>query len=62
MKVENVLTCVLEKDGKDSIPVLKLCDFGLSQYLGKDGRLELTKKIGTIGYMAPELGTAEWVD
>lgn len=41
---------------------MKLCDFGLSQRLGKNGKLELTKKIGTIGYMAPELGQAETVD
>lgn len=62
MKVENVLTCAPLDESSDVFPVMKLCDFGLSQRLDKDGRLELSKKIGTIGYMAPELGTTEFVD
>lgn len=41
---------------------MKLCDFGLSQRTDASGRVALLQKIGTIGYMAPELGADEYID
>lgn len=35
--------------------VAKICDFGLSGKMGSDGLLDM-QKVGTIGYMAPEVG------
>jgi serine/threonine protein kinase len=60
LKVENILA--FEPATKEEFPVLKVCDFGLSQRLDPHGKVALAKKIGTIGYMAPELGVADQVD
>jgi len=60
IKIDNVLTQMPEKEG--DFPILKLCDFGLSLKVGPNGRVNLLQKIGTIGYMAPELGIAETID
>jgi len=60
IKIDNVLTHKPERE--EEFPILKLCDFGLSQKVGPNGKVNLLLKIGTIGYMAPELGIAETID
>lgn len=60
IKVENILA--FEPPAPDEFPVLKIIDFGLSQRLDKSGKVALAQKIGTIGYMAPEFGSAEVFD
>jgi serine/threonine protein kinase len=47
----------LHKENDDSEPIVKIFDFGLSQ-LGDpeiDGKAHISGKIGTFGYMAPEI-------
>lgn len=51
-----------QPENEEEFPILKLCDFGISQKIGPDGRVALANKIGTIGYMAPELGQQKTID
>jgi serine/threonine protein kinase len=39
----------------EDFDIAKLCDFGLSGRLDSDGKINMTR-VGTMGYMAPELG------
>jgi serine/threonine protein kinase len=39
IKIDNVLTQVPEKE--EDFPILKLCDFGLSQKAGPNGKVNL---------------------
>ncbi|KAK4487020.1 hypothetical protein RD792_006335 [Penstemon davidsonii] len=42
----------------DEDMVARVGDFGIAKLLTNDRRMELTKTLGTIGYMAPEYGSA----
>ncbi|KAK4487009.1 hypothetical protein RD792_006324 [Penstemon davidsonii] len=42
----------------DENMVARVGDFGIAKFLTNDRRMELTKTLGTIGYMAPEYGSA----
>lgn len=42
-------------DVVEEYDMAKLCDFGLSGKLDDNGKLNMSR-VGTIGYMAPELG------
>ncbi|KAL3849096.1 hypothetical protein ACJIZ3_010979 [Penstemon smallii] len=42
----------------DEDMVAHVGDFGIAKLLTNDRRMELTKTLGTIGYMAPEYGSA----
>ncbi|KAL3820090.1 hypothetical protein ACJIZ3_005995 [Penstemon smallii] len=42
----------------DENMVARVGDFGIAKLLTNDRRMELTKTLGTIGYMAPEYGSA----
>lgn len=53
MKLENILK--QSPDVEEEYDIVKLCDFGLSGALDSDGKLNM-QRVGTIGYMAPELG------
>lgn len=35
--------------------MVKLCDFGLSHFIGAEGRALMTERCGTGGYIAPEV-------
>ena len=52
IKLENILANKVENV---KLKQLKLCDFGLSQLVDEKGEVKLTAKIGTGGYMAPEV-------
>lgn len=39
IKLDNVLTCASELEGE--YPLLKLCDFGLSQKMGSNGKVAI---------------------
>jgi len=59
LKPANFLRDVSSRRGKASEPlaksfILKLCDFGVASYSGYEKHL-LTQKIGSDGYMAPEV-------
>ncbi|KAK4487036.1 hypothetical protein RD792_006351 [Penstemon davidsonii] len=41
----------------DENMVARVGDFGIAKFLTNDRRMELTKTLGTIGYMAPEYGS-----
>ena len=56
IKVENILTQSSNRD--DEFPILKICDFGVSQRVGEGGKVP-NGMLGTYGYMAPELGLPE---
>jgi len=40
----------------DEWPLVKLCDFGLSRFVGLDGFIQSTVRTGTEEYIAPEVG------
>lgn len=60
MKIQNVL---LQRPSEEEaqageIPMVKICDFGLSHLISKDhpGKAMMTDRCGTGGYIAPEVG------
>ena len=53
IKLENILKQSSDMEGE--FDQAKLCDFGLSGTLDSDGKLSM-QRVGTLGYMAPELG------
>ena len=53
IKLENILK--QSPDVVEEYDMAKLCDFGLSGNLDNDGKLNM-QRVGTLGYMAPELG------
>ena len=59
IKLENVLkqTPIVSEE----YPVAKICDFGLSSKMDANGQLSMPK-VGTVGYMAPEIGKGILVD
>ena len=59
MKVENILK--QSSEVVEEYPVAKICDFGLSKKHDANGQLSMPK-VGTIGYMAPEIGKGVLVD
>ena len=60
IKIENVLMQSSDVDGE--INLVKLCDFGLSQELGSNGKALVKVRQGTIGYIAPEVRANEYID
>jgi len=56
IKLENILKQSAEVE--EEYDMAKLCDFGLSGQMNSDGRLDM-QRIGTLGYMAPELGKGQ---
>jgi len=59
MKLENVLKQSAEV--KEEYPLMKLCDFGLSKKMDGQGNITMPK-VGTLGYMAPEIGKGCLID
>ena len=59
MKVENILK--QSSEIVEEYPIAKICDFGLSKKMDGNGQLAMPK-VGTIGYMAPEIGKGVLVD
>ena len=55
IKLENILK--QSPDVVEEYDIAKICDFGLSGKLDADGTM-MMQRVGTIGYMAPELGKA----
>ena len=53
MKLENILKS--SPDVEEEYDIVKLCDFGLSSAADSNGQINM-QRVGTIGYMAPELG------
>ncbi|CDW71382.1 calcium-dependent protein kinase 10-like [Stylonychia lemnae] len=56
MKIQNALLNRNEEEG-DDIPIVKLCDFGLSHVIKPElnGKALMIEKCGTHGYIAPEI-------
>jgi serine/threonine-protein kinase 24/25/MST4 len=52
---------LLLQDTTREFPVLKLCDFGLSQFLDSDGRVRLVSRCGTEPFIAPEVRSGAYV-
>mmetsp|Transcript_10320 Transcript_10320/g.8874 ORF Transcript_10320/g.8874 Transcript_10320/m.8874 type:complete len:134 (+) Transcript_10320:435-836(+) len=59
MKLEN---CLIHKFDDDNLPIVKLCDFGLSRFLDHSGRFYAEKSCGTVGYIAPEIKAKTYVN
>lgn len=53
IKLENILK--QSPEVVEEYDIAKVCDFGLSGELNSDGKINM-QRIGTMGYMAPELG------
>ena len=54
IKLENILK--QSPDVVEEYDIAKICDFGLSGKINpSDGKLNM-QRVGTIGYVAPELG------
>ena len=46
----------MNKEEDDSVPIVKLCDFGLSHIKDeKTGKIFMAKKSGSHSYIAPEV-------
>lgn len=56
IKLENILK--QSPEVVEEYDVAKLCDFGLSGKVDGDGKINM-QRVGTIGYMAPELGKGQ---
>ena len=53
IKLENLLT---NKEDDDGVPIVKLCDFGLSHVKNKEnGKIYMQRKSGSYSYIAPEV-------
>jgi serine/threonine protein kinase len=62
IKLQNMLVSKTEDDD-GAIPIVKLCDFGLSRILSKDtGKFYMEFQVGSIPYMAPEIQPKSNVD
>lgn len=59
IKLENILAH--KKEGH-ALPTLKICDFGLAQLANEDGTVVLQEKLGTMHYIAPEVGSGNIID
>ena len=59
IKLENVLK--QSSDVEEEYAIAKICDFGLSRKMDGNGQLSMPK-VGTMGYMAPEIGKGLLVD
>lgn len=46
---------------ENEYPLVKLCDFGLSRFVGEDGGVVLEKRCGTDKYIPPEVRDGAWV-
>jgi serine/threonine protein kinase len=59
MKLQNALVCRPEPEEAEAgeLPMVKLCDFGLSHIMNPtyDGKALMVEKCGTGGYIAPEI-------
>jgi len=60
IKLQNML---MQKNEEESIPIVKLSDFGLSRPLSKEtGKFYMEFPVGTKNYMAPEIKSKAQVD
>jgi len=60
IKLENML---INRTEGEKIPIVKLCDFGLSRVLDpKTGKFLMTIPVGSVSYMAPEIKSNSYVD
>jgi serine/threonine protein kinase len=60
IKLENML---INRSEGEKIPVVKLCDFGLSRILDqKTGKFLMTIPVGSASYMAPEIKSNSYVN
>jgi len=60
IKLENLL---LHRFQGEKVPIVKLCDFGLSRFLDpKTKKFLMTVPVGSVSYMAPEIKSNTYVD
>jgi len=53
VKLEN---CLVHKYEEESLPIVKLCDFGLTRFIDKDcNKFVMETPVGSKSYMAPEI-------
>ncbi len=60
IKLDNILMVSAERE--DEYSKAKICDFGLAQYVDLSiGKVRTDVKIGTMGYMAPEMQAVSYI-
>jgi len=63
MKLENLLVHAPEEGENDGIPIVKVCDFGISHLLNpENGKFYMEVKSGTHSYLAPEIKQGAYLD